>query len=347
MFKDEIDFVFSKVFAQNPDKDSQRQYINTCYTSCVKVASNYSSEFAKDLVSSNVVFKINSIKPQYIKESLPTIDYSDFISFASNFKILKPTYLKLMRLMLENNFHQDDLELIIRSEPGLAISLLRYANSPIYRSRTPATTLSDAISRLGYNMVFKIALSLRLIQNGTKGLYLGEHIVSNRSVYSSVLLTSLLSTKISHTHNVKFNHDLYFITSILYLVGFVYMCQNFPTYIQLAYSKSLFSELEFNDVLLKFFGFNHYEASTELLKNRMFPKELIQEVDKLFDDSSIESKIINTSLNLVKGCLLGLHGSFFINKNLQQYSIPNITDMDLSNCINEALIEAKSITASF
>ncbi len=47
---------------------------------------------------------------------------------------------------------------LIRNDPGLTALLFKYAASPIYRTRIPATTLESVISQLGFHAVSNIVL---------------------------------------------------------------------------------------------------------------------------------------------------------------------------------------------
>jgi HD-like signal output (HDOD) protein len=67
--------------------------------------------------------------------------------------------MRLQRLVGGEDYGMDDVERVIGGDPVLAATILRYANSAAFRGVTPATTLDNAITRIGTNEVCKIALA--------------------------------------------------------------------------------------------------------------------------------------------------------------------------------------------
>jgi HD-like signal output (HDOD) protein len=78
--------------------------------------------------------------------------------------------VRLRRVIARGDYGLGELERIAGEDQSLAATLLRYANSAVYRRVTPTTTLSAAIMRIGASEVARIALALSMggfaVENG-------------------------------------------------------------------------------------------------------------------------------------------------------------------------------------
>jgi len=64
---------------------------------------------------------------------------------------------KLMQLLADPDSASDQVEALIRLDSGLASGTLRLANSAYFTNSVPCDTLSDAIVRLGFREVYRLA----------------------------------------------------------------------------------------------------------------------------------------------------------------------------------------------
>jgi HD-like signal output (HDOD) protein len=70
--------------------------------------------------------------------------------------------VRLRRVIARGDYGLGELERIAGEDQSLAATLLRYANSAVYRRVTPTTTLGAAIMRIGASEVARIALALSM-----------------------------------------------------------------------------------------------------------------------------------------------------------------------------------------
>ena len=78
--------------------------------------------------------------------------------------------VRLRRVIARGDYGIGELERIAGEDQSLAATLLRYANSAVYRRVTPTTTLGAAIMRIGATEVARIAMALSVggfaVENG-------------------------------------------------------------------------------------------------------------------------------------------------------------------------------------
>jgi len=79
--------------------------------------------------------------------------------------------VRLRRVIARGDYGVGELERIAGEDQSLAATLLRYANSAVYRRVTPTTTLGAAIMRIGASEVARISLALSVggfaVENGS------------------------------------------------------------------------------------------------------------------------------------------------------------------------------------
>jgi HD-like signal output (HDOD) protein len=64
---------------------------------------------------------------------------------------------RLMAQLADPEVAADHIESLIRVDAGLATGTLRLANSAYFRSATPCETLTDAVVRLGFREIYRLA----------------------------------------------------------------------------------------------------------------------------------------------------------------------------------------------
>ena len=80
---------------------------------------------------------------------------------------LELALLRLLKALQAPDLEPAELEELIAAEPGLAIQLLRIANSPAYRGQDATDSLYDAILRLGQGRIKRLAMLMVL--HGSSG----------------------------------------------------------------------------------------------------------------------------------------------------------------------------------
>ena len=77
----------------------------------------------------------------------------------SSFPSMPKAGIKLRALLAEKDVSVDDIEGILRNDPGLATNVLRLANSAFFGLRTKVSTLKHAVTLLGIKRFSQIAVS--------------------------------------------------------------------------------------------------------------------------------------------------------------------------------------------
>jgi putative nucleotidyltransferase with HDIG domain len=128
---------------------------------------------------------------------------------------LLPEAAATLLLMTEDeDADLDRLTEVVRTDPTMAAQLLRIANSPLFVSRYPISSLRTALSRLGMFQVRQIAL---LIVCDTKVFRVRGWEEPIRKLFSHSVLVALFAQEIAK--RARMNADEAFLAGLLHDVG--------------------------------------------------------------------------------------------------------------------------------
>jgi HD-like signal output (HDOD) protein len=130
--------------------------------------------------------------------------------------------LKIRRALADDDVSVSEIARLLGTDPALAARTLRVANSAMfYRGSRPITSLSGAVSQLGYKMVRNVALSFAAQQ-----AFIGYGSRALRDLVSAVWRHSVHAAVIAHMLarvRAKLNADEAFLAGLLHEVGKLYI----------------------------------------------------------------------------------------------------------------------------
>ena len=181
---------------------------------------------------------------------------------------LLPEAAATLLLMTEDeDADLDRLTEVVRSDPTMAAQLLRIANSPLFVSRYPISSLRTALSRLGMFQVRQIAL---LIVCDTKVFRVKGWEEPIRRLFAHSVLVALFAQEIAR--KARMNVDEAFLAGLLHDVGI-------PTLIQaLVEIEPRVTSFRDIDGLLALLQPRHGEVGARLAAAWAMPPRLIEAI---------------------------------------------------------------------
>jgi putative nucleotidyltransferase with HDIG domain len=181
---------------------------------------------------------------------------------------LLPEAAATLLLMTEDeDADLDRLTEVVRADPSMAAQLLRIANSPLFVSRYPISSLRTALSRLGMFQVRQIAL---LIVCDTKVFRVKGWEEPIRKLFSHSVLVALFAQEIAK--KARMNADEAFLAGLLHDVGI-------PTLIQaLVEIEPRVTSFRDIDGLLALLKPRHGEIGARLAAAWAMPPRLIEAI---------------------------------------------------------------------
>lgn len=184
--------------------------------------------------------------------------------------------IRVMELLRDPAVSIHELASEISKDPAITASIIRISNSAYYRASKPIRSIQEALMTLGTHAVKEIILltaSKTVLHKDLKGYALEAEEVWNHS-----LVVGELASKISIHKKLALPKDLVFTAGLLHDIGKIILAQFFQYKLldirnDLKNMNTTFTELE-----KKYFGYDHQEIGTIVLKAWNFPEELIEVV---------------------------------------------------------------------
>ncbi len=102
---------------------------------------------------------------------------------------------RLGQLRLEPNADMDDVTALLRCDAALTARILRIANSPAYSTGTPYGSLGQALARVGFGEIYKIAGFATIAQMADQNLRL--YGITGPQLRENSLLTALIMEELA------------------------------------------------------------------------------------------------------------------------------------------------------
>jgi HD-like signal output (HDOD) protein len=201
----------------------------------------------------------------------PGPDFFDRLKAGYMLPPLSAVAMRLVELASDERCSVKDLVSLIEKDPSMTVRLLRLANSTFYRTGQPATSINQAIVRIGYHQLRIMALSLSLRDTfpmGRKNSFDYEKFW-RRSLYQALIARSL-------TERIKTcNPDEAFVAGLTLGIGFPIFFDLVirPAGMEIPVDITTLKELLSWEIVS--FGINHREAGIAALTHWKFPATIV------------------------------------------------------------------------
>ncbi len=184
---------------------------------------------------------------------------------------LSVVVLRLVKLAADERSSAADLAKLIEEDPALSVSLLKLANSAFYKGQNPIASLQQAVSRVGFQRLRIMALSLSLRSSFPMGK-VGP--MDYEKFWRASMYRALLADSIARKLKIV-NSDEAFAAGLTLQVGLLVFFDLFVRD-RVGDFKLDFTNLpEFLAAQQKEFNIDHRQIGREVLKEWNFPTEII------------------------------------------------------------------------
>ena len=173
--------------------------------------------------------------------------------------------IRVMQMVNKEDVPLDRVSALIASDPAFAAELLTIANSPLYAPRVPATSVLQAVSRIGTRHIQGLCLTVAV------RAYLGETInhPAMQAIWHHNLATALIGEELAVV--LALDKDLAYTAGIMHDIGRLAMAVLKPH----EYAKLLQEHTGTPESMLEaewgVFGFDHCQAGMQLIASWNLP----------------------------------------------------------------------------
>lgn len=176
---------------------------------------------------------------------------------------------KIFRLASNINTSIADLALVVQTDPAITARIIKTANSAFYKSLHPATSVKDAIVRLGLKMIKRISLGFSLLTDYKKGPCTE---FDYENFWSESLARAVVARQIAEIRQSAFTSDEAFTVGLVSRIGRLAFATVYP----LEYANILKQSIPDNVAQLcrnerEVFGIDHNELTAEMMADWRLP----------------------------------------------------------------------------
>lgn len=186
--------------------------------------------------------------------------------------VLSLVAIRLVEHASDEDCSVNDLVSLIEKDPALAIRLLKIANSAFFRTAEPATTLRQAVIRIGFQQLRIMALSLSLRDTFPMGKVGG---FDYERFWRASLYRALMAKSLAEQAGTC-NPEEAFVAGLTLGIGFLLFFDMFMK----NSGEKIEPELDSLEKLLNWehekFGVNHRQIGAAALRHWKFPDSIIE-----------------------------------------------------------------------
>lgn len=182
---------------------------------------------------------------------------------------------KLLNLLEDRDAAADQIESLIKLDAGLATATLRLANSAYFGNSAPCDTFSDAIVRLGFREIYRLAstkMAGRWLNHNVEG-YGWEPGDLYRHSLTVAVAADLLAQQTSGT-----DPELAYTAGLIHDVGKLALAFGNGENFEEVRTRQANERCSWRAAELKVFGYDHSDVAGALLETWNFPASLVQVV---------------------------------------------------------------------
>jgi HD-like signal output (HDOD) protein len=176
-------------------------------------------------------------------------------------------YTRLNHMLADPDVSMVMIAEVIERDPGLAMRVLRLANSAFFSLPSPVGSIHEAISFLGMQHVQDIVLATEVIQRFEA---IPAELVDIYSFWRDSMRCAALSRHLSENVNGKGNEQM-FLAGLLHRIGHLVMYQRIPELARKALLEHRYRNLPIHEVERDLMGFDYAELGATLARQWQLP----------------------------------------------------------------------------
>ncbi len=182
---------------------------------------------------------------------------------------LPEIYLKLRRLLDDENAEIDDFAQLVIVDPNLSTQVLKMVNSAYFAYPEPVDSITRAISMIGLEQLHNLVLGASAMSS----LDLPNDILPLKPFWHNSLYTGVLTQQLALKLGLE-RSDRLFIAGLLHEVGHLVLCAKMPDHAREAIRRSVQTGEPLHEIQQQMLGCHYGDIGAMLLGNWRLPEEL-------------------------------------------------------------------------
>lgn len=236
-----------------------------------------------------------------LKPLMTRSEVMDRIEGAGELKGLSPAVTQVLKLTGNARCSIEQVAKAISQDHGIALKVLKLANSAVYTRGEPVDSVHTAVTRIGLGQIRQTVLNLAVIDQFNADGLCPE--IEVGQFWEHAIATGLIAAEIGHALEMK-DVDAAFTMGLIHDVGRLYFATQFGEVYAHVIKVARDLELPLEVVEQRLMLYNHADVMDRVLHSWKFPKQLINPI--VFHHLSAGNVRRNAPRQLEEVAILGL-----------------------------------------
>ncbi len=210
-------------------------------------------------------------KPSLLRKS----DVLQRLNEMAELKAFSPVVSRLLQLTNSESSSIQNIVKTVKQDQGIALRLLKLANSAVYTRGEPVDSIDEAVKRIGLAQIRQAVLNIGLIE-AMSTVMIGDHVDAGQ-YWEHSIACGLIASEIAHQRDPQ-SADIAFTMGIMHDVGRIMLSECYPAEYCEAIETAQKLGVPLEQVETRLFMINHADCMDSLLHKWKFPKELIDPI---------------------------------------------------------------------
>jgi putative nucleotidyltransferase with HDIG domain len=190
-----------------------------------------------------------------------------------NLPSVPSVYMALNQTLADINSSADDVARIVNQDPAMSAKVLQLVNSAFFGRSVRLTSITQAVVRLGFQMVKNLVLSMEIFDESTLSDKTSEFSISSLQQHS--VRTAAIARSLFDDRHLG---DDAFMAGMLHDIGQLLMASEMPDRYKAALNLVQAEEISLQDAEVKLYGVSHAEVGAYLLGLWGLPYQVVEAV---------------------------------------------------------------------
>jgi putative nucleotidyltransferase with HDIG domain len=211
----------------------------------------------------------NSIPPLLSEEEV-----TESINSFADLRAMSPAAAAVMELISNDESTLESIADAIRSDPAIAMKLIRISNSAAFARPEPVTTPLEAVRRLGLEQVRQNIINLEIMENFSDT---NAHTIDAVRFWEHSIAVGCASALIARETNAM-NPELAYTAGLLHDVGRIILCESLPTDYPEVVQFARENQLALDPIEKRMFGIDHASVMQGVMERWEMSEDLIEPI---------------------------------------------------------------------
>lgn len=203
-----------------------------------------------------------------IRNGLPYKEIKRIVGQVTSLPSIPEVYIKIKSVLDDDTITMKDISLIISENVSLTAKILQVANSSFFITGSKVTSIENAITRLGINVICNIVAVTEIYANFQE---------SPSEYYNEILQRGLKTAKLAASIVDKSISEITMLSGLLHNIGELIFCQINPSNMDI-YIKERIIGADNSELESRLFKINSIQIASYLLHLWHFPYDIIEHI---------------------------------------------------------------------